>query len=166
MTEFQEFIEDALANNIWTDDVPRIMLQEDWYVFAYDKKKATHSTYYNNNEDECLFVGNGWTKSSIYTILNIQDSKTESQLVDLAGKYKILGEVWKVSSSKLLMQDYDQCNLLKSKRLFVPITLRSGQTVNCWMYITDRDYLLKGNIKVSTIGRQIQYGDTTFLEVP
>lgn len=165
MNELSYFISDAIASNVWTDDVPVLDTQDHWYVFTYGKRRGKSSAYFTHANSECEFVSIGWTKSDIYSILNIQDGKSEYQLANPMGTDRILGEVWKVSTDKLLYLDGDERNLLITRRLHIPVVIGSQGTVDAWIYLANPKYLLEGGITVSKYTGCTYFGSQRFLEI-
>lgn len=166
MNKFQQFIADSLAFNGWTPDIPRLENQLSWYVFVYNSRRGKSSAYFTHTDSECSFRGIGWTKSSIYNILNIETSKAQYQLAHPSGTDRILGEIWEVPTSYIPDLDSDELNQLVSHRLLVPIEGPRGQVYPCWMYITDKNFLMKGGVRISKYVKYTWYGtDKKFLEI-
>lgn len=165
MEDFSTFINDAIAESAWTPDVPIVESQDDWYVFVYGSKRGKSSGYFTNNDSDAEFIGIGWTKSRVYSILNIQDGKHEYQLADVLGTDRILGEIWKISTEMLYDLDSDELNQLVSRRLPIPVTVNGHQDITAWIYTTDRKYLLNGGIRISKHTACTYFGDQRFLEI-
>lgn len=165
MEHVSTFIADALAENAWTPDIPVVESQEHWYVFAYGNLRGKSSSFFTNNDSDAEFVGIGWTKSAVYSILNIQDSRNERTIADIIGTDRILGEVWKAPTEMLLDLDVDELHQLVTRRLSVPIIVNGHQEINAWIYVVDRKYLINGGLKISKYTGKTYYGSASFLEI-
>lgn len=165
-TEFQRFIADSLASTGWSNDVPLLESQEDWFVFTYGGKRGKSSAYFTHESSETDFVSIAWTKSPIYSILNIYDKSEKHQLASLQGTDRILGEVWRVPTEKLLSLDSDERNLLITKRIKIPVCISKGRVIDAWIYTVHPHYLFKGGISITKYTGYTWYGtDTKFLEL-
>lgn len=165
MTDFADFIADAIAEHGWTEDVPFLDTKDYWHVFTYSNRRGKSSSYFTHHNSEAEFVSIGWTRSKIYSILNVQDGKSEYSLATPSGTDQILGEVWKVPTERLLLLDGDERNLMVTKRIMVPITIGSVGSLDAWMYLALPQYLLTGGIKVSKYTGCTYYGSQKFLEL-
>lgn len=165
MSDFAEFIDDSLAENGWTPDVPYLDTQDHWYVFAYNHRRGKTTSYFLTDDSSADFVSIGWTQSKIYSILNVQDGKSEYSLATPHGTDQILGEVWKVPTEQLITLDGDERNLLITKRLMVPINCGGNRILNAWMYPAFSKYLLNGGIKVTKYTGVTYYGSQRFIEI-
>ncbi len=165
MTRLSEFISDAIANNGWTHDVPHLDTQDHWYVFVYGKRRGKSTSYFTHDESNAEFVSIGWTKSAIYSILNIEDGKSEYQLSNPLGGERILGEVWKVPTERMLILDGDERNLLITKRMSIPVVIGARGVVDAFIYNAHPKYLLTGGIKVSSVKTFTYFGNDRFLEL-
>lgn len=165
MSDFADFISDAIAYNGWTPDVPHLDTQDDWYIFTYNNRRGKKTGYFTYEGSEAEFVSIGWTNSAIYSILNIQDGKTEYQLSSPLGTDRILGEVWKVPTEKIFTLDGDERNLLITKRMMIPVNIGSRGVINAWIYNANSKYLLTGGIKVNKYTGCTYFGAQKFLEI-
>lgn len=165
MEDFSIFINDSIAESAWTPDVPVVESQDHWYVFVYGSKRGKSSAYFTYNDSDAEFIGIGWTKSSVYSILNIQDGKSEYQLADVLGTERILGEVWKIPTEMLYDLDSDELNQLVTRRLPIPVVVNGRIDISAWIYTTDRKYLLNGGLRISKHTGCTYYGDQKFLEI-
>lgn len=165
MEKFSTFIADSLSEAIWTPDMPVIESQDDWYVFVYGDRKGKTSGYFTNGDSEAEFVGIGWTKSSLYSILNIETKDTTYRLADIIGTNQIIGEVWKVPSDMLLDLDSEELNQYVSKRLPIPIIVNGNQEILAWSYLANKKYLINGGIRVSRLNTYCYTGGKSYLEV-
>lgn len=165
MDNFAAFINGAISESLWTPDVPVIESQDDWYVFVYNNRRGKSSGYFTHIDSDAEFVGIGWTKSNVYSILNVEDSTRTYQLADVTGTDRILGEVWKVPSEMLLDLDSLECNQLVSRRIPVPIIVRGSQEITAWIYTTRRSYLIEGGIRTSKHTACTYINNERFLEI-
>jgi gamma-glutamylcyclotransferase (GGCT)/AIG2-like uncharacterized protein YtfP len=166
MDDFQQFVADALANTGWSNDVPLLESQEEWFVFTYSSNRGKVSSYFTHPDSDAQFVSIGWTRSNIYSILKVEDGSKTNYLATLQGTDRILGEVWKIPTGTLLELDCDERNLLQTKRIRIPVSISQGQTVDAWIYTAHPKYLLDGGVRVSKYTGYTWYGsDTKFLEV-
>lgn len=166
MNSFQQFVADALANTGWTPDVPRLETQDEWFVFTYANRRGKSSAYFTNEDSDAEFISIGWTKSNIYSILNIQDGDNKFHLANLQGTDRILGEVWKIPTDMLIELDGEERNQLRTKRIFAPISISKGRTVDAWIYTAHPKYLLTGGVKISKYTGYTWYGsENKYLEV-
>jgi hypothetical protein len=165
MGDFADFISDAISENGWTPDVPHLDTQDHWHVFVYNKRRGKSSGYFTHENSNAEFVSIGWTNSKIYSILNVQDGKTEYDLAVPHGTDQILGEVWKIPTEKLLSLDGDERNLLITNRIMVPVNYGGGLTIPCWAYLANPKYLLTGGITVSKYTGLTYYGNQKFVEL-
>ena len=164
--EFSKFISDSLSYNGWTKDMPLLESQKEWYVFVYNKRRGKSSGYFAHTNSECEFVSIGWTKSQIYSILLVEENASSTlHLASPAGKDRILGEVWKVPTEKLLTLDSDEKNTFLTKRIMVPVICGAKGLFSCWMYMADSHFLLRGGIKTSVHTGCTYIGTEKFLEV-
>jgi len=165
MSDFSDFIADCRAENGWTPDVPLLDTQDDWYVFVYGKRRGKSSAYFTHANSEAEFVSIAWTKSDIYSILNIQDGDSELKLATLNGTDRILGEVWKVPTEKLIELDGDERNIMLTERIRVPVCIGARGVVSAWIYLAHRSYLLEGGLKISKYTGCTYFGSQKFLEI-
>jgi gamma-glutamylcyclotransferase (GGCT)/AIG2-like uncharacterized protein YtfP len=164
-TNFQVWMADALSENNSTPDVPLLESQDYWPVFIYAGRKGKVYSYLTQKESEAEFLSIGWTKSNIYSILNVQVGSLNYQLADPTGTDRILGEVWVLPSDLVMDLDSYERNLYHQKRVLVPITVGKGKTIDAWMYTAHPDLLRNGPVKVSRYGRYTYYGPERYLEI-
>jgi len=166
MNDFQKFIGDAISRTGWSNDVPLLETQHEWFVFSYSDKRGKQSGFFTHDESEAKFVSIGWTKNNLYSILNVEGKFGSKYLASLQGTDRILGEVWKIPTDMLLELDSDERNLLQTKRIRIPVSISQGRTIDAWIYLAHPKYLLDGGLKISKYSRYTWYGsDTKFLEV-
>lgn len=165
MSSVNEFISDAIAENGWTPDVPHLDTQDHWYVFVYNKRRGKSSGYFTHAASNAEFVSIAWTNSSIYSILNIQDGKNDYQLATPKGNDRILGEVWKLPTERLLLLDGDERNLLATERVEIPVVIGSRGIVKAWVYLVEPRYLLQGGLKISKHTACTYIGTQRFIEI-
>lgn len=165
MSDFSEFIGDAIVTSGWTSDVPLLETQDYWYVFVYGKRRGKSSAYFTHQDSEAVFISTAWTKSKIYSILNIQDGKSSHQLANTSGIDRILGELWKVPTDMLYDLDGDERNLLLTDRLQIPVVTSGGTEVKAWLYLINRKYLITGNLKIEKHTGVTYIGSERFTEI-
>lgn len=165
MNEFQSFIADAITDAGWTPDVPVLETRESWPVFIYGARRGKSSSYFLHDSSEAEFVSIAWTKSDVYSILNIETPKRIYQLSTVQGNDRILGEVWDVPTEQLYDLDSDERNLLITKRILIPVVISGAKTISAWHYIAHPKYLLNGNCKISKYTGCTYYGSQKFLEI-
>jgi gamma-glutamylcyclotransferase (GGCT)/AIG2-like uncharacterized protein YtfP len=166
MNEFALYVADALADCGWSNDVPVLETQDYWNVFTYSNRRGKVSPYFTHSNSDAEYTGIGWTCSSIYSILKVECKSGEFYLGSPAGTDRILGEVWSVPTEMLLDLDCEERNLLRTKRVMVPINLGATKgIVSAWMYQAHPGFLRDGGIKVSKYTTKTYYGQNNFLEV-
>lgn len=165
MNEFQQYFADLLCNTMYTPDVPILESKDQWFVFSYDSKKGKLSSYFTNDESTSSFYSIGWTKSAIYSILNVDAAGKTYQLASPQGADQILGEVWALSTDRLIALDSEERNTMRTKRIMVPISVSKGRTVSCWMYIAHEAFLRDGPVKISKYGKYTYYSTNRYLEI-
>jgi hypothetical protein len=166
MDDFQHFIADGLAYTGWTDDVPLIETQNEWFVFTYGSTRGKTSSYFTHPDSESSFVSIGWTKNPLYSILNVEDDGVSRHLAVLQGTDRILGEVWRVCTDDLIELDCNERNLLHSKRIRIPVCISQGRVVDAWIYTAHPKYLISGGLRISKYTGYTWYGsEAKFLEV-
>lgn len=162
---FAEFFSDSIADTCYTPDLPALETQDYWDVFIYDRRKGKLSGYLTNEDSDAEFISIGWTKSAIYSILNIQSEEAAYQLADSQGTDRILGEVWSIPTEMLLDLDSDLYCQIMTRRIRVPVVIGSKGVVDAWMYTTERNYLLRGGLTISKHTASTYYGAAKFLEI-
>lgn len=160
-TALSEFCANAIAANGWTNDAPRLETRNEWYVFRYTKRKGV---LFDSSNKHGKFISIGWTKSKIYSILNIHKGASEWHLATPAGTDSILGEVWRLPTSQMYTLDCEENNTVTTRRILVPIEIGS-QTLLAWMYLADNAYLLRGGIHVMKVTSSTYIGNNKYLEV-
>lgn len=165
MNNFEYFVNDCIAENGWTPDVPFLDTRDDWYVFVYNNRRGKKSSYFTHDGAEAEFMSIGWTKSSIYSMLNVQDGQNEQYLITPHGTDRVLGEVWKIPTERVFDLDSDERNLMITRRLMIPVCLSKGHVVNAWTYIADAKYLIKGNLRINKHTATTYYGSDRFIEL-
>lgn len=165
MKDFQRYMADLLSENGWTPDVPFLETKDTWFVFTYASRKGKVSSYFTHEGSESTFYSIGWTKSRIYSILNVETGGKTYQLASPQGTDAILGEVWALPTWKLLELDGDERNTMRTKRIMVPVTVSRGRTIDAWMYTAHPSFLRDGPVKISKFGKYTYYGDNKFLEI-
>lgn len=165
MNEFQIWLADAISDNMYTPDVPRLETQDFWFVFTYADRRGKSSSYFSN-DTEAQYLSIGWTDSAIYSILNVQAGTKNFYLADTSGTDRILGEVWSVPTEMLMDLDVDESNTHQTKRLQVPIKVAKGRIIPAWIYTAHPGFLRNGPVKISKYERYTWYGSNTkFLEI-
>lgn len=165
MSELHKYVADLLADTQYTPDVPILQTKDQWFVFTYDSKKGKLSSYFTNDESTSSFYSIGWTKSSIYSILNVDAGGVTYQLASPQGNDQILGEVWALPTNRLIDLDTDERNTVRTKRIMVPITVSKGRTIAAWMYLAHDGFLRDGPVKISKYGKYTYYSTNKYLEI-
>ena len=165
MNEFQEFITESITETGWTNDMPLLDTQDEWYVFVYGDRRGKKSGFFTHVDSDAQFMSIGWTKSSIYDILIVHDGNKTLNLANTSGLDRILGEVWRVPTDMLVRLDGEERNLLRTERIAVPVIISGGVVVNAWTYIINKSYLVSGGKTISKHTGFTYIGPQRFLEV-
>jgi len=165
MSELAQFMSDAFGDTVWTPDVPLLESQEDWYVFVYGSRRGKASSYFTGIDSDAEFTGISWTKSDVYSILNVEDGTYNYTLADVLGTNRILGEVWKVPTEMLMELDGEEQNQLVTKRIPIPVRVGGIQDISAWIYIADRKYLTNSNLLISKMTSCTYIGTDRYLEI-
>lgn len=165
MNEFQEFIADSITETGWTPDIPLLDTQDEWYVFVYGDRRGKKSGFFTHVDSDAQFMSIGWTKSTIYDILTVQDGNKTVHLANTSGLDRILGEVWRVPTDMLIDLDAEERHLLHTQRVTIPIVISGGVVVSAWIYLIDKSYLVSGGKSISKYTGVTYIGPQRFLEI-
>jgi gamma-glutamylcyclotransferase (GGCT)/AIG2-like uncharacterized protein YtfP len=135
--EFFNFCQDHRWEYCWTPDLPELETVDSHYVFVYGTRRGMNSNYFSTVNSDATFMGNYWTKSSIYAILKLPDSKDSLKVTPLlspTGKSQVIGDLYSIPTEEVLDLDADEHNDFITQRIKIPVT-NGTWTVMAWTYM-------------------------------
>lgn len=134
----KKWFHNEIEGNYYTPDMPDIYAKDDHYVFAYGHLK--NGEYREDILDDEIFVANAYTKFASYGIMEYKSahginyplmySETKHGMGSL-----IKGELYYVTTDKLIELDYLMSNMVQSKRVSLPV-VTADRHLQCmaWTY--------------------------------
>lgn len=162
--EFREFIQDALAEHMYTEDMPRLLMKDFHYVFIYNHRRGKSSNYLIA-EDGAEFISFAWTNSKIYEILKVETERKTYHLASVLGNDHLFGELWLLPTELVLNLDYDESNTLITRRFETSIALPTGKIVPAWIYVGNNKWLDRHKNQTTKQTAATYYGTKRFIEV-
>ena len=138
MTNFKKWFHSEVESNYYTPDMPDIYSTDDHYLFAYGVLKSGEHRE-DLMEDE-IFVSNCYTKYASYGMMEYSSGfGIKSPLMYAETKHGmgslIKGELYYVTTDRLIECDYVFSNNVQTKRVLVPV-VTADRHLQCmaWAY--------------------------------
>jgi gamma-glutamylcyclotransferase (GGCT)/AIG2-like uncharacterized protein YtfP len=126
-----------------------LLMDDEAYLFVYGTLRSQMNDPLRLLEQRAVLIGLGTFRGKLFDL-----GRYPGVVPSRVSTDRVIGEVYRLSTSQAALGILDQYEGLRFRRKRVPISLDSGQTVACWIY------LYRGSVrhrKLIPSGDYVQY---------